>query len=188
MVKLIAIGITILMIACAALILTSANLNLSAQTSSTTVNYSVPSSASAKCHSINGLPDQVCTPGSINALVTQENIGMTICRSGYTNSTRPSTSYTAPLKIVSIADYGYKDTNTSDYEYDHLISLEIGGSPTDTNNLWAEPRYGSMNSLVKDKFENYLHRQVCNNTMLLAEAQRQIATNWTKYWIATGKP
>jgi hypothetical protein len=62
------------------------------------------------------LPDSSCTPGSYNPDVTQSNISSTICVSGWTATVRPSTSYTNPLKAQGIIDYGYSDTNMSDYE------------------------------------------------------------------------
>lgn len=121
------------------------------------------------------LPDPVCTPGVINPAVTQANIRFTICKSGYTATIRPPFSYTEPLKLQSIQDYGYTDTNVKDFEEDHLISLELGGSPTDVNNLWAEP-HSSPNE--KDRVENYLHTQICDGQMTLSEAQTLISTNW----------
>ncbi|MEU0822991.1 hypothetical protein, partial [Streptomyces mirabilis] len=88
------------------------------------------------------LPDSSCTPGSYNPNVTQSNIGSTICVSGWTATVRPPTSYTNPLKAQGIIDYGYSDTNMSDYEEDHLVPLELGGAPRDPGNLWPEPHYG----------------------------------------------
>ncbi len=146
------------------------------------------SSASARpsyCHSNGGLPDPKCTPGATNPDVTQANIQSTICVSGYTASIRPPESYTNPLKVQSIHDYGYGDTNLSDFEEDHLIPLEIGGSPTSVSNLWAEPNYGTYTWAMKDGFENYLNSQVCSGQMTLAEAQHEIAMNWVQYWLAS---
>lgn len=121
------------------------------------------------------LPDTNCTPGVINLDVNQKNIYSTICVSGYTKTIRPSASYTDKLKIQQIKEYGYADTNTSDYEEDHVISLELGGSPSDPKNLWPEP-HPSLNE--KDKVENYLHKQVCNGIIRLSQAQNEIAQNW----------
>jgi hypothetical protein len=140
------------------------------------------------CHERNGLPDSNCTPGSADPRVKQDNIMSTICISGYTKTVRPSTSYTAPLKILSIEEYGYADKNVSDYEYDHMVPLEIGGNATDTRNLWAEPEYGPYSFHDKDGFENYLHRMVCGGKMNLSEAQREIATDWVYYWEDAGEP
>src|SRR5438093_2654548 len=91
------------------------------------------------CHEVDGLPDPACTPGAIDARVSQDDIGTTICVPGYTRTVRPSTAYTNDLKRKQIVEYGYADTNPADYEEDHLIPLELGGSPADTKNLWPEP-------------------------------------------------
>lgn len=77
--------------------------------------------------------------------------------------------------LQKLQDYGYVDINSRDYEEDHLISLELGGSPTDPKNLWPEP-HPSTNE--KDKVENYLHKQVCDGAITLAQAQNEITKNW----------
>jgi hypothetical protein len=136
---------------------------------------------SGQCRIRGVLPDPNCTPGILNPAVTQSTINTTICVSGWTKTIRPPASYTDQLKTQQIAQYGYSDTTPADYEEDHLISLELGGNPTDQQNLWPEPRYGSPNATNKDKVENYLKAQVCNGSLSLAEAQRGIATDWTQY-------
>ncbi|MGK4579145.1 hypothetical protein [Kitasatospora sp. HPMI-4] len=129
------------------------------------------------------LPDPNCTPGAVNPDVTQDTIDSTICVSGWTATVRPPTSYTNKLKIQQIAEYGYSDTNPSDYEEDHFIPLELGGSPTDPANLWPEPHYATDTSggtsYTKDSVENKLKRAVCGGQVQLADAQNAIATNWT---------
>ncbi len=146
--------------------------------SSPSASTNIPSSSgsfSSGCHSLNGLPDPNCTPGVADPRVTQDNIYQTICVSGYTKTVRPSVSYTNKLKVEQIKEYGYSDTNTRDYEEDHLIPLEVGGSPTDPKNLWAES--GSSPN-PKDKIENLCHKLVCSYQISLSEAQKEIATNW----------
>ncbi len=70
----------------------------------------------------------------------------------------------------------YGDTRPiGDYEYDHLVSLELGGATNDARNLWPEP---GASPNPKDSVENALHREVCDGTLTLATAQREIATNW----------
>lgn len=143
---------------------------------------------STACHIVNGgLPDPKCTPGAINPSVTQDNIKNTICVAGYTKTVRPPVSYTTPLKIKLMKSYGFTDSR-SNYEFDHLISLEIGGNPVDVKNLWPEPGYGQNNFHVKDRFENYLHKVVCNGSMSLSEAQKEIANNWISNWKNAGQP
>jgi hypothetical protein len=44
-------------------------------------------------------------------------------------------------------------------------------SPKDVTNLWHEPYFTIIHAHGKNKFENYLHKQVCNGTTGLSEAQ-----------------
>jgi len=129
----------------------------------------------AKCHMRGVLPDANCTPGATDPHVTQSNIAFTICKSGYTATVRPASSYTNKLKREQMSEYGFTD-NIRTHEEDHLISLELGGSPADPRNLWPEP-HRSPND--KDKVENYLHAAVCAGRISLHAAQVRIATNWT---------
>ncbi|MFH9352940.1 hypothetical protein [Kitasatospora sp. NPDC017646] len=129
------------------------------------------------------LPDPSCTPGATNPDVTQDTIDSTICVSGYSTSIRPSTTYTNRLKVQQIAQYGYADTSTADYEEDHFIPLSLGGNPTDPNNLWPEPRYATgasgLYSTDKDTVEYKLYRAVCNHQVDLVPAQQAIVNDWT---------
>ncbi len=134
--------------------------------------------ANGSCHSVNGLPDPVCTPGVADPRVTQDDILTTICVSGYTTKVRPSSAYTDALKVQQIKSYGYTDTSLADYEEDHLIPLELGGHATDPKNLWPEPRSGIYSATKKDGVENSLHSRVCSGLMTLLVAQASIATNW----------
>jgi len=132
------------------------------------------------------LPDRKRTPGAINPNVTQANIYSTICVSGWTKTVRPSSNYTTGLKKEQLASgYAYKgDILTKDYEEDHLISLELGGSPTSEKNLWPEPYNSAHGARIKDRLENVLNDMVCAShpTITLKAAQRMIATDW---WTAS---
>jgi len=123
-------------------------------------------------------PDPSCSPGALNPAVTQATIGSTICVSGYSASVRPPERITAKEKLASMAAYG-DGGSPSDFEYDHLVSLELGGAANDPRNLWPEPG-GSPNP--KDSVENALHRLVCSGQMSLAQAQKIIATGWIAYY------
>ena len=128
------------------------------------------------CHTVRGvLPDPVCTPGVRSPTVTQDNIHQTICVSGYSKSVRPPAGVTDALKKVSMKQYGFGDS-PSRYEYDHLISLSLGGAPLDTKNLWAEP---SASPNPKDAVEIQLHKLVCQDKLPLLEAQNRLAADWT---------
>jgi hypothetical protein len=130
-----------------------------------------------QCHTgaaANGqpLPDPACTPGAIDPAVTQSNIKSTICTPGYTATVRPPAADTDKWKKNSEADYGVSDDKS---EYDHLVSLELGGANA-TSNLWPEP--GTIPN-PKDTVENRLHKEVCDGRITLAAAQQAIASNWT---------
>lgn len=124
------------------------------------------------------LPDPRLTPGATDPRVTQANIGTTICVRSYTKTIRPPARYTGALKRRQLAEWRYVDRNLRDFEEDHLISLELGGSPTSMRNLWPEPWAGALGARAKDRLENELHWRVCSGQMLLRDAQRAIATNW----------
>ena len=71
----------------------------------------VTAAVAGACHSVNGLPDPICTPGVADPRVTQDNILATICVSGYSTKVRPSSRYTDALKSEQIKAYGYTDTS-----------------------------------------------------------------------------
>jgi hypothetical protein len=140
------------------------------------VSIQAPPDSPHACRSEHGLPDPVCTPGVARTTNVDD-----ICHGGGTKQYRPSSSYTRSLKRQQLIAYEYADTNPADYEEDHLIPLEIGGSGSDPRNLWPEPREGKDNSLEKDKVENWLHHQICSGAVTPPEAQEGIRTNWRQY-------
>lgn len=166
--------------------------NMSNTTSSSSSSAPLSSMTSKNipsgCHIVNGnLPDPKCTPGAINPNVTQNNIKDTICVPGFSKTIRPPVSYTNPLKIKLMHSYGFTDSRIN-YELDHLVPLSIGGNPSSVTNLWPEPGYGQYNFHIKDRFENYLYREVCNGHISLDEAQNEIASNWLERWKKAGQP
>ena len=126
------------------------------------------------------LPRPALTPGAIDPAVTQDDLDRTICRPGYSRAVRPPERYTERLKRRQMRQYGWADRRLRDYEEDHLISLELGGSPTDPRNLWPQPHHvvGGWGSYAKDKLENRLHALVCRGALPLRIAQHAIATDW----------
>jgi hypothetical protein len=126
-----------------------------------------------------GRPDLACTPGVLNKAVTQATIGKTICKPGWTATIRPPLAYTDALKRQQIAAYGYTDTKLSSYEEDHLVPLELGGSPTDPRNLWPEARVSvGGRAEDKDRAENAGKVAVCSGLATLAAAQAKIIADW----------
>jgi hypothetical protein len=115
--------------------------------------------------------DPVRTPGVLNADVTQANIRATICRPGWTRTVRPPVAYTNALKHEQMRLY-HETGPPSGYQEDHLVSLELGGDPTDPRNLWPEPY---PRAAAVDEIENELNAKVCSGALTLADAQLQEA-------------
>jgi hypothetical protein len=113
------------------------------------------------------------TPGALYARVTQATIARTVCRAGWTATIRPPSSYTSTLKRQQLADWRYADRNASHYEEDHLVSLELGGAPRSTRNLWPQPQ---LQARKDDQLENTWRAMVCSGALTLREAQaRELA-------------
>jgi hypothetical protein len=122
----------------------------------------------------NYLPDPECTPGAIFPHITKEDI----CVSGYSAKARNVSSSTK-AKVYTAYNISYPPKE--EYEIDHLISLQLGGS-NDVANLWPEMSENELNANQKDRVENYLHKQVCDGIMPLSEAQFLIAQDWVRIY------
>jgi hypothetical protein len=124
----------------------------------------------ANCQVNGALPDKDCTPGAEIPNVTKDQI----CVSGYAKSTR---NVSTKEKSQVYQEYGVIARTSGQYEVDHLVSLELGGS-NDISNLWPEAARPAPGFHEKDKVENYLHSQVCNGSISLEQAQSEISTDW----------
>ena len=111
------------------------------------------------------------TPGVLNPAVTQATVRATVCARGWTRTIRPPVAYTNRLKLEQMREYGLSG-DPADYQEDHLVSLELGGHPTDPRNLWPEPMSRAQEV---DGTENDLNRRICDGSLSLADAQRKIA-------------
>jgi hypothetical protein len=130
-------------------------------------------SKSTGCAVANPYPDTACTPGAVLTSDVQA-----ICAKGYASTVR---NVPQSEKNAVYAEYGIKTHKSGEYEVDHLISLELGGS-NDLANLWPEAAKPQPGFHEKDKVENYLHDQVCTGKISLADAQRRIATAWLEVY------
>ncbi len=122
------------------------------------------------CASQNALPDRACTPGAVFQNVTKEQI----CTPGYSTSVRDVPD---AEKNQVYAEYGVTSHPAGQYEVDHLVPLELGGS-NDIANLWPQLASPAPGFHEKDQVENYLHDQMCSGAISLQQAQSEIATNW----------
>ena len=116
------------------------------------------------------LPDPSITPGATLA-VTKDDI----CVPGYSGKVR---NVPSSVKAQAYDEYHITTHKPGEYEVDHLISLELGGSNS-LKNLWPESyKTQPWNAHVKDTLENRLHDDVCTNQIDLPTAQKEIAGNW----------
>ena len=118
-------------------------------------------------------PDNACSPGAV--LTTSTSI---ICKVGYTKTVRD-----VPLseRKKVFAGYGIPYSLHSNYEVDHIVSFELGGS-NDIANLFPESYLITNGARIKDKLENYLHAQVCSGKLSIDQAQFAISSNWLEYY------
>jgi hypothetical protein len=115
-------------------------------------------------------PDTKKTPGDV--LTTDIKV---ICVPGYTKTVR---NVPEAIKKQVFRLYGITSKKPKEYEVDHLISLELGGSNS-IRNLWPESYVTlPLNAHVKDDLENKLHKLICNGKLPIETAQQEIAQDW----------
>lgn len=116
------------------------------------------------------LPDPKMTPGDTLDVASSD-----VCTPGYTKLVR---NVPSEVKKEVYAAYGITHREQGEFEVDHLISLELGGS-NDIKNLWPESYLTEpWNAKVKDQLENELHAEICDGWIDMKTAQHEIATDW----------
>ena len=115
-------------------------------------------------------PDSSLTPGATLPVSTAD-----VCTPGYSRKVR---DVPEDVKRQAYAEYGITHHQPGEYEVDHLISLELGGSNS-IKNLWPESyKTQPWNAHIKDQLENALHDDVCSGKIDMPTAQHEIATGW----------
>ncbi|MEY2463748.1 MAG: hypothetical protein QOH64_1886 [Acidimicrobiaceae bacterium] len=123
-------------------------------------------------------PSSSLTPGDVFPAATAD----VICVAGYSAGVR---DVDASLRSQVFAAYGISSETRSDYQLDHLVPLELGGS-NDAKNLWPEPLAASSGNGAhsKDTAENQFHDAVCSGRADLAAAQAGIL-HWDTVSVAS---
>lgn len=116
------------------------------------------------------LPDRRLTPGAVLPVTARD-----ITTPGYSKKVR---NVPQSVKEQVYRNYSITHRGKGEYEVDHLVSLEIGGSNS-IKNLWPESYLTQpWNAHVKDGLENRLHSMIAKGQIDMATAQREIATDW----------
>lgn len=116
------------------------------------------------------VPDAQKTPGDV--LTTDASV---ICVKGYTKTVR---NVPQAIKEQAYRNYGITSRKPKEYEIDHLISLELGGSNS-IRNLWPQSYITQpLNAHVKDELENKLHELICSGQLPVEQAQLEVAQDW----------
>ena len=116
------------------------------------------------------LPRPDLTPGAVRQVTVREVCGHEPSLSG--------TVVAASVPRQVFEAYGVDHRRAEEYELDFLITPELGGMP-DALNLWPQPYRSTMwNAYVKDELERHFQRMVCEGTVDMATAQRELATDW----------
>lgn len=113
------------------------------------------------------------TPGVVRTDISANQV----CKIKWGKDAR---AVTAAMKKQVFVEYGFPKLNKDPRcpcEIDHLVSRELLGAD-DVKNLWVQSYSGPWNAHMKDRLENRLHAEVCAGRMSLAEAQREIRTDW----------
>ncbi len=115
------------------------------------------------------IPDSRLTPGAA-ILVTRQ----AVCAQANTKNKA------VPLAIQRkvFQEYGIAGAAPQAYEVDYLVTPALGGAD-DIRNLWPHSYSATQwNAQVKDALEDRLREMVCDGSLDLTEAQREIAENW----------
>lgn len=131
------------------------------------------------------LPDARVSPGAVFANVTIKELG----QSGYTKKVRDVGTkekeqildeYSLPWKLDehgTLIDPHDGAKWSDKVEFDHIISLELGGS-NDIHNLFPQYYDGRWGARVKDQYEDWIHRELVAGRVGLRDAQKRISSNW----------
>ncbi len=115
------------------------------------------------------IPDARLTPGAA-LLVSQ----LAVCAEPNTKNKAVAPA----MRQRVFEEYGIREADPRAYEVDYLVTPALGGAD-DIHNLWPHSYSSTVwNARVKDELEDRLREMVCDGTIDLTEAQREIASNW----------
>jgi hypothetical protein len=115
------------------------------------------------------IPDPALTPGA-TVLASRQ----AVC--AHANPNNKDVPVALQRKVFQ--EYGLAGADPRAYEVDYLVTPALGGAE-DIHNLWPHSYSATVwNARVKDALEDRLYEMVCDGSLDLTEAQREIAQNW----------
>ena len=115
------------------------------------------------------IPDSRLTPGATILAGRQAVCAL----SNVKNKTVP-----VALQKQVFQEYGIAGSEPQAYEVDYLVTPALGGAD-DIRNLWPHSYRATVwNARVKDALEDRLRDMVCDGSLDLEQAQKDIAENW----------
>ena len=116
------------------------------------------------------LPNPKLTPGDALDVTPRD-----FCTPGYSQKVR-DVPESVKRKVYEL--YGIKNRQPAEYEIDHLIPLQLGGSNS-IRNLWPHSRHlPNWHARMKTEVGQEMYRRVCRGELDYKVAQREIAHNW----------
>ena len=114
-------------------------------------------------------PEPSLTPGAV-ATANREQV----CQSAQPKNR----AVPVALQRRIFAEYGISGAEPRAYEVDYLITPALGGAD-DIRNLWPQSNSSAVwNAQVKDALEDHLHKLVCEGSLDLVAAQKDISSDW----------
>jgi Putative zinc-finger len=117
-------------------------------------------------------PNRSLTPGAVRHVTLSQ-----IC-SSEDNDLDPTVSPVTETAVLREYGVSVDPAVARNYQIDYLVNPQLGGT-NDIKNLWPQ-RYssGAWDARAKDVLERHLHQMVCDRTVDLATAQREIEVDW----------
>lgn len=133
------------------------------------ISYPTPAPASTAAAYVRH-PITSVTPGNV---ITRD--AGDVCMRGWAGAHRDALTVKEKRYVLTL--YGLPE-GTPVSEWDHLVSLELGGG-NGMENIW--PMTDHAQDQRKDRLENRLHADVCAARISLPTAQREIREFW-RHW------
>jgi hypothetical protein len=117
-------------------------------------------------------PNRSLTPGAVRPVTLSQ-----IC-SSEDNDLDPTVSPVTETAVLREYGVSVDPAVARNYQIDYLVNPQLGGT-NDIKNLWPQPySSGAWDAHAKDVLEQHLHQMVCDRTVDLATAQREIEVDW----------